>query len=246
MCSGIKITNLILFVLSLSLSYGEVRVFESNRGETFVGQIIEVNENNVTILKSSDNKTYTTPWNRFSLEDRNYFSKILSSKETALGSDVTSIRIRCKSLKINKSADVRYTGRTLVDVDSYISDSYIYGDYLYVETTTRTTTRPETIVTPLRTAKVLVEASSTSGPVNVRLFFAYYYRGLTGPTIHKVIKRDVIVDRGEGSAIFETEGFKDYYGYGVLAVNMATGIVIGYHSPSRGIMNHLKSYIPRG
>lgn len=215
--------------------------FTSSDGAHFDGELLFVDRSSVTILRSGDDQRFTLPKSRFAEADQRYFEKW--AKENARtnlpGHNVSSISLRCSTKRTNDESLIRETGRTLTDVN--VSQT-VYADYDWITVDTRVdvTSRPETEKVRLKGATVHVQASSVSGPVIARIYTAFFTRSGGERVIFKVDKRDVKVALGKGEFYVSCPPIENYYGYGTVAFNLATGQMIGIAASNHTIEKILK------
>lgn len=110
-----------------------------------------------------------------------------------------------------------------------------------MDTRVDVTTRPETEKIRLKGATVHVKASSTSGPVLAKIYTAFFVKSEGERLIFKIDERNVKVDLGEGELFASCQPVENYYGYGTVAFNLATGKMIGTAASNHTIEKILKN-----
>ncbi|MBT62047.1 MAG: hypothetical protein CML13_02395 [Puniceicoccaceae bacterium] len=238
--------KLILLALTLNTA-GHSYTFTSNDGASFEGQILQVEGNTVTVVRDSDKKEFSLPQSRFSEKDQAYFKQWAKENPqlNLPGRNVTQISLRCTTARTNDESIIRETGRTLIDVN--VSSS-VYWDYdwITVETTVTATARAETEKVRLKGATVHVKASSVSGPVFARIYTAFFVKSGGGAKIFKVDERNVRIDLGQGELYASCNPVENYYGYGTVAINLATGHMIGVAGSNHQIEQLMKKKVSSG
>lgn len=233
-----SIVALLLIIFSIE---GYSYIFSSIEGTTFEGQILRVEESQVTVIRNADQKVFTIPKSRFIEADQLHFERwaIENPHLNFPGHRVSKISLRCTTARTNDESIIRETGRTFVDIN--VSNS-VYWEYnwLNVETTVTATTRAETEKVRLKGATVHVRGSSVSGPVYTRIYTAFFVKSGGTPKIFKLDERNVMVDRGKGEFLVKCDPIENYYGYGVLAINLSTGKMIGVDGSSHTIKQILE------
>jgi hypothetical protein len=226
-------------ILSAPLAYSYT--FTSSEGSTFEGQLLRVEESQVTILRHADRKEFSIPKSRFIEADQEYFARWAKENPhlNFPGRGVSQISLRCTTARTNDESIIRETGRTFIDID--VSNS-VYWDYhwLTVETTVTATARPETEKVRLKGATVHVRGSSVSGPVYTRIYTAFFVKSGGAPRIFRLDEKNVMVDRGHGEFFVSCDPIENYYGYGTLAMNLATGKMIGVAGSNHSIKQILE------
>jgi hypothetical protein len=228
--------------LFLVVSGGYSYTFTSIDGAQFDGELLFVDRSSVTVLRSSDNQRFNLPKSRFAKSDQSYFEEWAKKnpKANLPGHNVKSISLRCSTKKTNDESIVRETGRTLVDVN--VSQSVYWNyDWVTVDTRVDVTARPETEKVRLKGVTVHVQASSVSGPVIARIYTAFFRKSGGERFIFKVDRRDVKVSLVKGELYASCSPVEDYYGYGTVAFNLATGKMIGIAASNHTIEKILKS-----
>lgn len=237
----------VLSLLCLLLATGYSYTFTSTDGAQFEGKLLNVGHSSITVQRFEDNTKFTVPKSRFSQDDRKYFAQWAkeNAEKNLPGRDVESISLRCSTARTNDESEIRETGRTLVDVN--VSQS-IYQDYDWITVDTRVdvTTRPETEKIRLKGATVHVKASSTSGPVLAKIYTAFFVKSEGERLIFKIDERNVKVDLGEGELFASCQPVENYYGYGTVAFNLATGKMIGIAASNHTIEKILKNKAKSG
>lgn len=233
--------SIIALLLILFAPLGYSYSFTSSEGSTFEGQLIRVEESQVTILRYADQNEFSIPKSRFIEADQVYFERwaIENPQLNFPGRGVSQISLRCTTARTNDESIIRETGKTFIDID--VSNS-VYWNYnwLTVETTVTATIRPETEKVRLKGATVHVRGSSVSGPVYTRIYTAFFVKMGGAPKIFKLDERNVMVDRGKGEFFVSCNPVEDYYGYGALVMNLATGKMIGVAGSNHSIKQILE------
>jgi len=221
--------------------------FTSNEGTTFEGEILRVESGSVTVKRDLDKEEFTIPQSLFSEKDQAYFKKWAAENPQLNfpGRNVTQISLRCTTARTDDESIIRETGRTFVDID--VSNS-VYWDYdwITVETIVTATARAETEKVRLKGVTVHVKASSISGPVYTRIYTAFFVKSGGAPKVFKLDKRNVMVDRGQGELYASCSPVENYYGYGTVAINLATGKMIGVSGSNHQIEQILKRKVSLG
>lgn len=241
--NALKFLSFLLLFISSSAAY----TFTSAEGAQFDGEILFVDQNTVEIRRISDNVKFTVSKSRFSQQDQLYFEKWSRQNPQANlpGRHVTAISLNCTTARTNDESLIRSTGRTLVDV-SVTNSVYWDYDWITVETQVAVTARPETEKVKLKGATVHVEASSVSGSVYARIYTAFFKKYGNERLIFQVDKRNVKVDLGKGELYATCPPVENYYGYGTVAFNLATGKLIGIDASNHVIKKILEKKAARG
>jgi hypothetical protein len=228
----------LLFAL---FSVGYSYTFTSDEGAEFDGELLQVESDSVTISRASDKTEFTLNKSRFSREDQKYFEEWAANNPhlNMPGINVAQISLRATTARTNDESIIRKTGRTFIDID--VSNS-AYWDYnwITVETTVTATARAETEKVRLKGATVHVKGSSVSGPVYTRLYTAFFVKSGGVPKIFKVNERNVMIDRAQGELFTSCNPVENYYGYGTVAINLATGKMIGVAGSNHQIEQIMK------
>jgi len=237
-----KEMNLIKYFLLIALcSVACSYTFTSKDGASFEGKVLRVESETVTVSRDVDKKEFTIPQSRFSEKNQAYFKKWASENPqlNLPGQGVTQISLRCTTARTNDESIIRKTGRTFVDID--VSNS-VYWDYNWVtvETTVTATARAETEKVRLKGVTVHVKASSVSGPVYARIYTAFLVKKGGVPKVFKLDERNVMIDLGQGELYASCNPVENYYGYGTVAINLATGKMIGVAGSNHQIEQILK------
>jgi hypothetical protein len=135
---------------------------------------------------------------------------------------------------------IRNTGRMLIDVDVSHSVYYNY-DWITIDTRVDVTSRPETEKVRLKGATVHVKASSVSGPVMARIYTAFFVKSGSQRLIFQLDEKNVLVNLGQGELFATCPPVENYYGYGTIAFNMATGKMIGLDASNHTIKQILEN-----
>jgi hypothetical protein len=221
--------------------------FTSTDGAQFEGKLLGVDETSVTVLRIEDDTKFTLPKSRFSDKDQKYFEQWAKDNPRANlpGQDVTSISLRCTTSRTNDESEIRETGRTLVNVTLTQSVYWDY-DWITVDTRVDVSSRPETEKIRLKGATIHVKASSVSGPVYARIYTAFFTKAGGNRAIFQLDERNVKVDLGEGEFYASCPPIEDYYGYGTVAFNLATGQMIGIAASNHTIKQILEKKVRSG
>ena len=232
------IYSLLMLLISVAHSY----TFTSNEGAKFDGELLRVESETVTISRAFDKREFTLNKSRFCREDQKYFEEwaVENPYLNMPGRNVTQISLRVTTARTNDESIIRETGRTFIDID--VSNS-VYWDYdwITVETTVTATARAETEKVRLKGVTVHVKGSSVSGPVYTRLYTAFFVKSGGVPRVFKVDESNVMIDRAQGELFSSCNPVENYYGYGTVAINLATGKMIGVAGSNRQIEQILKS-----
>jgi hypothetical protein len=235
-----------LFLLSFA---GAVHAytFTSSDGSQFDGEILFVDSTAVELRRSSDDAEFTVPKSRFSEIDQVYFKRWVrdNPEQNLPGRGVTAISLRCTTARTNDESMIRETGRILFDVDVSHSVYYNY-DWLTVDTRVDVTARAETEKVRLKGATVHVQASSVSGPVVARIYTAFLIKSGKQRLIFQLDQRNVKVGLGQGELYATCPPVENYYGYGTVAFNLATGKLIGIDASNHNIEQLLKEKVGSG
>jgi len=202
--------------------------FTSTEGAVFDGELARVEAQKVTIKRHQDGKTFVVGKDRFIEADQEYFESWAKAnpRQNLPGLDVDRISLSCKSVGSSRDVIYRKTGKTLVDID-VSSSVYVTRDWFDVETVVTASVRDETERVKLKGNVIHVSASSLTGPVHARIYAVFFVKKGGVASIVKVDERNVVVDRGQGEFYSECRPISDYYGFGCVAVNLATGKLIG-------------------
>ncbi|MGZ0654442.1 hypothetical protein ACWPKS_02440 [Coraliomargarita sp. W4R72] len=221
--------------------------FTSSDGSQFDGEVLFVDSTEVEVRRSSDDVKFRVPKSRFSEADQHYFESWgrENPKLNLPGRGVTAISLRCKTARSNDESIIRETGRTLVDVEVTNSVYWDY-DWITVETRVDVTARPEMEKVRLKGVTVHVQASSVSGPVMARIYTAFFMKSGSQRVIFQVDERNVKVGLGQGELYATCPPVENYYGYGTVAFNLATGKMIGIDASNHSIKQILDNKISRG
>lgn len=236
----------LLFLLSFA-GAAQAYTFTSSDGSQFEGELLFVDSTAVEVRRSSDNAEFKVPKSRFSDADQAYFTEWGrdNPQQNLPGRGVAAISLRCKTARSKDESMIRKTGRTLIDVD--VSQS-VYWDYDWVTVETRVdvTSRPETEKVRLKGVTVHVQASSVSGPVMARIYTAFFIKSGKQRLIFQLDKRNVKIGLGQGELYVTCPPIENYYGYGTVAFNLASGKLIGIDASSHNIKQLLKQKVARG
>jgi hypothetical protein len=235
-----------LFLLSFTGAV-QAYTFTSSDGSQFEGEILFVDSTAVALRRSSDDAEFTVPKSRFSETDQAYFKKWVreNPKQNLPGRGVTAISLRCRTARSNDESMIRETGRTLIDVDVSHSVYWNY-DWVTVETRVDVTARAETEKVRLKGATVHVQASSVSGPVMARIYTAFFIKSGKQRLIFQLDQRNVKVGLGQGELYATCPPVENYYGYGTVAFNLATGKLIGIDASNHSIKQILEDKVKSG
>ena len=216
--------------------------FTSTDGKQFDGEILFVDSTVVKVRRSSDGVVFTVPKSRFSSTDQSHFNKWLTQnpKRNLPGRGVSQISLRCTTSRTNDESMIRNTGRMLIDVDVSHSVYYNY-DWITIDTRVDVTSRPETEKVRLKGATVHVKASSVSGPVMARIYTAFFVKSGSQRLIFQLDEKNVLVNLGQGELFATCPPVENYYGYGTIAFNMATGKMIGLDASNHTIKQILEN-----
>ena len=220
----IKILLVFCALIPAAYSY----TFTSKEGTTFEGELIRVESETVKVKRNSDKQEFTLPKSRLAEKDIEYCNKWAKDNPrlNLPGRDVSRISLRCRSVKSNDESLIRKTGNTLIDIDVWRSVHIDY-DWITVETTVIATARAETEKVRLKGSTMHIQASSVSGPVHAKIYSVFFEKSGGEPRIFKVEEKYVQIDRGEGEFYSICTPIEDYYGHGAVAINLATGKLIG-------------------
>jgi hypothetical protein len=221
--------------------------FTSSDGSQFDGEILFVDSRTVEVRRSEDKFEFKVPKARFSETDQAYFKKwVRDNPELDLpGRGVTAISLRCTTARTNDESMIRETGRILFDVD--VSQSVYYNyDWITVDTRVDVTARAETEKVRLKGATVHVQASSVSGPVVARIYTAFFIKSGGQRLIFQLDEKNVQVGLGQGELYATCPPVENYYGYGTVAFNLATGKLIGIDASNHSIKQILEDKVKSG
>lgn len=235
-----------LFLLSFAGAV-QAYTFTSSDGSQFDGEILFVDSTAVELRRSSDDAEFTVPKSRFSETDQAYFKKWVreNPEQNLPGRGVTAISLRCTTARTNDESMIRETGRMLFDVDVSHSVYYNY-DWITVDTRVDITARPETEKIRLKGATVHVQASSVSGPVVARIYTAFFIKSGRQRLIFQLDEKNVRVGLGQGELYATCPPVENYYGYGTVAFNLATGMLIGIDASNHSIKQILEDKAKSG
>ena len=237
----------IFLCLLLCAKVNQAYTFTSSDGSQFDGQILFVDSTAVELRRSSDDAEFTVPKSRFSETDQAYFKKWVreNPEQNLPGRGVTAISLRCTTARTNDESMIRETGRMLFDVDVSHSVYYNY-DWITVDTRVDITARAETEKVRLKGATVHVQASSVSGPVVARIYTAFFIKSGGQRLIFQLDEKNVRVGLGQGELYATCTPVENYYGYGTVAFNLATGKLIGIDASNHSIKQILEDKAKSG
>lgn len=214
--------KLVALVLLLLAACAEAHEFTSIDGASFRGTLVLVEPETVTIKRDSDGKEFTLPKSRFSEADRTYFINAVryNPKLAIPGRNVQRISLRVKTIS-----------RTVDYDDSKRSSATAGSEGAIAKIEKRGGNRSSG-------ASVLAEASSISGPVMARIHILFYAKGSSGHA-HST-HEDIIIDSTKHKAVATCPPIRDFYGFGTVAVNLATGSVVGIDASNHQIKKLLE------
>ena len=220
------------------------RTFISSDGRTFEGELIRVKAKDVLIERAADREEFSIPISRFSEADKSYFERWAreNPRLNLPGRHVNRISLRASSVRSNDETLIQETGRTLVNID-VSSSVHIDYDWITVETTVTATARAETERIRLKGATFHVKASSVSGPVHARIYTVFFVKSGGNPKIFQVEEENVLVELSRGELFAQCQPVENYYGFGTVAINLATGKLLGVDGTNHQIKKILEQKI---
>ena len=207
--------------------------FTSMDGRSFAGKVVLVEADTVTIERHSDGKEFTLPKERFIEMDREYMENWAKRNPqlNVPGRDINRIYLGCRKIDSSRSS-------------SGGSRAFAYVTYnphtgVWKQTAGTRRTRP---VNKTKSVVLQVEASSISGPVLTRIH-TFFFAKPKGHAMRRVghYKDDVLVDRSQGELVVESGMVYGYYGFGCIAVNLASGKVMAVDASNHMIRDYLET-----